>query len=406
MSGQSGDPEHQPEPKLPRRLWLMLPLVSLATIVVVVLAVEFVARQVYVESATTTFPCLIMNDATTGVRGVPNSTCSQKIFESRLTEFSLNSCGHRAGMECGPKADAVYRIVLVGSSFSYGMWVPRANSFAALLPVELSRRTGRKIELYNESMQWGTPHSVKLRFKEVLAAKPDMVLWALTPFDIENAEVTLPFVPPADEPAMRTGGRAAGLWRKLLAAVDKKPLVDLIHDGWRRVIESLDQTRTVFMLQHLLYQSQSQYVKHYLMQGESAAFLRTQPDAVWQAQLAQVDAYAADLESQTHAIGATFVGTMLPQRAQAAMISSAQWPAGFDPYQVGDDVRAMIERHGGTYVDVLHGFRNVPNPEQHYFPVDGHVDADGHAIMSHLLADALVAKGPALFGPTRGGSNQ
>ena len=391
----SGDPDHQPEPKLPRRLWLVLPLLSLATIVGVVAAVEFIARQVYVESKTTTFPCLVMNDASTGVRGVPNSTCSQKIFESKLTQFSLNSCGHRAGMECGPKPDDVYRIVLVGSSFSYGMWVPQEASFAALLPAELSRRTGRKIELYNESMQWGTPHSVQLRFKEVLAAKPDMVLWALTPFDIENADVTLPFVPPAD--AGGAADRASGLWGRLLAAASKKPILDLIHDGWRRVVESLDQTRTVFMLQHLLYQSQSQYVKHYLMQGASASFLRTRPDAAWQAQLAQVDAYAADLENQTRSIGATFVGTMLPQRAQAAMISSAQWPAGFDPYQVGEDVRAIIERHGGTYVDVLHEFRAVPNPEQHYFAVDGHVDPDGHAIFSRLLADALIAKGPALF---------
>jgi hypothetical protein len=383
------DPQVRPEPGLPRRDWLLLPLLGLATIVITVLAVEMIARHLYFESQTTTFPCLVTNDPSTGVRGVPNSTCSQKILESQLVRYQLNSCGHRAGVECGPKPADAYRIVLVGSSFAYGMWIPRELSFAALLPAELSRRTGRKIELYNESMQWGTPHSVDLRFKEALAANPDMVLWTLTPYDIENAEVTLPYVPPV-QMAVGTGDAPQGIRERVIAAFRKKSPADLLRDSWARFIEVLDQSRTVFVLQHFLYQSQSQYVKHFLLHGKAAEFLRAEPGSEWQGQLALLDTYAADLATQSQSAGVRLVVTMLPQRAQAAMISSGDWPAGFDPFRVGEDVRAIALKHGATYVDVLHGFRTIPNPETHYFPVDGHIDADGHTVLSGLISNALL----------------
>ena len=95
-------------------------------------------------------------------------------------------------MECGPKPADTYRIVLIGSSFNYGMGVASQEGFATLLPRQLSRRTGRKIELYNEAMQWGFPRSVDLRFGEVLAAKPDLILWPLTPMDFDGVNVTVP----------------------------------------------------------------------------------------------------------------------------------------------------------------------------------------------------------------------
>jgi hypothetical protein len=49
----------------------------------------------------------------------------------------------------------------------------------------------------------------------------------------------------------------------------------------------------------------------------------------------------------------------------------------------------MIERHSGTYIDILPDFRPIPNPEKYYFPVDGHPDADGHAFLSKLVAKGL-----------------
>jgi hypothetical protein len=43
-----------------------------------------------------------------------------------------------------------------------------------------------------------------------------------------------------------------------------------------------------------------------------------------------------------------------------------------------------------VYIDILPGFRDLPNPEQYYFPVDGHPDARGHAIIAGLIDKALI----------------
>ena len=53
------------------------------------------------------------------------------------------------------------------------------------------------------------------------------------------------------------------------------------------------------------------------------------------------------------------VAALLPQRAQAAMISRSRWPAGFDPYKLDNELRSMVVSHGGTYVDILPDFRNI-----------------------------------------------
>jgi hypothetical protein len=53
-------------------------------------------------------------------------------------------------------------------------------------------------------------------------------------------------------------------------------------------------------------------------------------------------------------------------------------------------VRKIVTRHGGIYINILPDFRGVPNPEAHYFPVDGHPTASGHAVISEMLAKALT----------------
>ena len=72
------------------------------------------------------------------------------------------------------------------------------------------------------------------------------------------------------------------------------------------------------------------------------------------------------------------------------MVSMGQWPQGYDPYKLDDELRAVIQANGGTYIDILSNFRKIPNPEQYYFPVDGHLDAEGHAVISGLLTESLT----------------
>ena len=234
-------------------------------------------------------------------------------------------------------------------------------------------------------MESGFPHSVDLRFDEVLAAGPNLILWILTPFDIKKVSSVLP------DQATSRGSFLARNWSRIKVAYSTESIPDASHELWQRVADAFGDTRTAFMLRHFLFQSQTQYVKSYLIGGDDeSGFLRAEPSKLWQDRMQQFDGYAADIERRATAAGVPLVAVMLPNRAQAAMISMGEWPAGFDPYKLDAEVRSVIVSHGETYIDILPDLRDVPNPEQGYFAVDGHPNARGHAMFSALLARELT----------------
>ena len=162
----------------------------------------------------------------------------------------------------------------------------------------------------------------------------------------------------------------------------------------------VEVSHSVFLFRHFLYESQSQLVISYLAEKPDAPymqkihgpeFLRTAPSAEWQSHLRGLNGDVADIEAQARAAGVPVVAVLLPQRAQAAIISrGGVWPAGFDPYKLDNELRSMIGNHGGTYLDILPDFRNIPNSEQGFFPLETHPNARGHAMISGLLARELT----------------
>ena len=379
LTGQSASAEA----KMIRRDWIILPLICLLTVGFLACSTELVARRVFGGSKTLMANCMVLDDPLTGPRAIPNTVCWEQFPESSLVEYRFNGCGHRAGMECGPKQPGTYRIVMTGSSFALGERVPREQTFAALLPTELSQMTGQKVELYNASMGWGFSHSVTLRFNEVLAAKPDVVLWVLTPTDIEGASL---IVSATRDQIDQQGSESlpTKAWNRMRTAFATQSLKAAAS-------EVFSHTRTAFMLRHFLYESHSQYLTCYLKTGdEEAGFLSADPSAEWKGHLEQFDSDFANVEGRAQAAGIPLVVTLVPNRAEAGMISMGQWPKGYAPYKLGGELSAIITSHGGTYIDILPDFRHVPDTDQYYLPVDGHLNAEGHIAISNLLAMGLT----------------
>lgn len=341
--------------------WILLPLLSVLTMAMIGLTTEVVAHYLFPKTTTEITDCLIYDPAT-GVRGKPNSTCWEKLPDTPLTEYQFNSCGHRAGYECGPKPAGTYRIVLTGSSIAMGARVPQKDTFAALLPPVLTRISGHPIQIYNEGMSYGTPRDVILRFPEILAAKPDMILWVLTSRDVE---VSSELLPPKEEPRPK----------------------NLIH----KIVDAAKDSRTAVLLLYYIYKSPTSYAKLHLLGAGAPGYLRTQFSPDWQNHLLEFDGNAAKLEDDANAAHIPFVAVFVPSRAHAAMLSMSEEPAGFDPYKIGRDVGSIIVKHGGTYVDILPPFKHIPNSEEHYFPMDGHPDANGQAMLSEILAKQLTS---------------
>jgi hypothetical protein len=399
----SGDPTIAPRTSLPRRDLLLIPLLVVLTIAVLVCSVEGIARSFFTESKTTSLSCLVLDDPHGAVHARPNTVCRQKILESELTEFRFNDCGHRTSLPCAPPPPGTFRIVLLGSSLAEGMWVPVEKTFAAELPEDISQLTGRKVDLYNEAMQWGTPRSVDLRINEVLAARPNIVLWTVTPWDIEHVKLRVPYIPGKQEedngePSAKQSAPIAqppaphGAWQKFKASYAKYgSLSAALEAKWTRTIQPLNDMRTVFLLKHELYKSQNQFLKHYEMEGDTTGFLEKETPANWQQHLNDFDRYLTDVQAQLNAAGVPLVVTLLPHRAQTDMISLNDWSTDKDPYRLGEQIKQIAQKHGATYIDILPDYRNISDPDRYFFPVDGHMNAEGHRVLSGILAKEITS---------------
>lgn len=393
MSSLTADDSENNATKLPRRDWILLPLIGFFTLLFLAVSAELLARWLFPVSEVGFERCFANDDPSGTVPVNPNSFCFEQIAESRLpVEYRFDSHGHRADTELGPKQPGTYRIVMIGSSMAMGLFVPEHRSFAATLPKELSQRTGRKIELYNEATggrfrggPFPLPGSAR-NFKEVLAVNPDMILWVIAPMDIENADSAS--TTPLQRRALasdKEAPRSANFWRKLSNAIANGTLASKLLDQWQG-------SRTSLVLKHFLLgaESQDQYVTSYLKNEDHAGFLRTEPSSKWQHLLEVFQGDAEQFEQQAKAAGVPLVAVLVPNRAQAAMISMGEWPKGYDPYKLDVVLRSIVEGHGGIYLDILLSLQKIPSPEQYYFPVDGHLNVDGHAMLSKLLSEQLT----------------
>jgi hypothetical protein len=151
-------------------------------------------------------------------------------------------------------------------------------------------------------------------------------------------------------------------------------------------------TRTAKLLRELLYESPNLYVRASLLGDDyKSEFLRSKSSPEWQERLKAFESSAANIEEQSRKAGVPLVAVLVPDRTQVAMISlMGERPEGFDPYKLGNELRSIIVRHGGTYIDILPDFRTIPNPQLGYFAIDGHPNANGNATIARFLSEKLL----------------
>jgi hypothetical protein len=395
MSGSNTPVLKAEREPLRRRDWLLLPVLALLTVGALGVATELIARTVFPAYGDMK-NCLVWNDRLTGVRGIPNCVCDEKIPEGKPVEYRFNSCGDYTSVACGQKPPGTFRIVMTGTSFPVGLGVPREDTFASLLPNELTQRTGHKVDLYNESLPRKSPHVIDMRFDAMLAAKPDMILWVLNYSDVELATLLAPsdYAPENVSPRIyvkQGSGRsdyretfATLLWFRQEAVAWASVLAHAGYNSWR-------DTRSCVLLTHFMAVTESQ--RQFLERNRTSEgqYLDAMPSPARLQHLREFDGYAADIIRRAQAVHIPLVAVLLPTRVQAALISSGSWPANLDPFSLDTEVRSIIEKHGGTYIDILPDYRAVPNAERDFFPSDGHFNARGHAVVSDLLAEKLTS---------------
>jgi hypothetical protein len=231
-----------------------------------------------------------------------------------------------------------------------------------------------------------------------------MILWVMPPILPLTAGDR---VPPHDDLPRASANQPGGVLPVLLSTAKGDVTKRSVVEGMHHLLGELESSQIQFMLQHYLYESQTQFVSSYV-KGHEATFLTSEPTAEWRRGLTTFDGYFAQVAEKAKAAGVPLVVVMAPYRAQVAMVAMGEWPAGYDPYRIGRDLRTIVTNHGATYLDVLPDYRNIPNPERDYFPIDGHPNATGHAVLAKLLAKEITSGAiPALKAePQQNGSGQ
>jgi SGNH hydrolase-like domain, acetyltransferase AlgX len=208
--------------------------------------------------------------------------------------------------------------------------------------------------------------------REALGLNPDVVLYLVVPYDL-NQQILSKGLSEPDEPSL-TASPAA-----IQAAVG--PLTRLEH--------LVIQSRSLLAAEHFIFQNRETYIRSYLMYGDKADYLRQPFTPVWQRRFAEFDVALGDIADRLHHAGVPLVIVAVPSRAEAALLSSSQLPAHVDPFAFGRAIQAIASKHGAGYVDLMGPVSRIPNAENLYYPVDGHLTSEGHKVVAEALLQKL-----------------
>jgi hypothetical protein len=356
----------------PKRDYFLLPLISLATILLIFGISELLTRVIWAEHKTGS--CTVV-DPVAGDHFKPNCATRSKNAEGPWTTYQYNECGYRSATSCGPKAPGTIRIAILGSSVSQGLYVPYEQTYFARTASDLSRSCNRPVDVQNLGVPGSSPIYAYRRVQEALALQPDIVVYLIAPFDLEQR------IDP-EELAERNNSTRTGL--------QAKPAVHLTLSPMKRLEGTLVESRTVLVAQHFLFQNRDTFLRMYMLYGDKADFLRQPLTPAWQQRYADLDLIIGDMAAKLRAAGVPLVVIPVPSRAEAALLSSRELPANVDPSAFGHQIESIAAKHGADHVDLMQPFGSIPNSENLFYVVDGHVTPEGQQVIAQALSRRLL----------------
>lgn len=358
--------------RLPRRDLILLPLISLLTIAFLVGAAELGSRWAWPEDKADS--CLAKHGEL-GYRARPNCVSHTKAAEGPWVENHYNDCGLLSAKSCHAPVGNALRIAAVGSSIGYTYLVPWKDSWQGSIAESLGKACGRPIDFQNFAGLYNM-NEAAMRAPEAAAVHPAAAVMFIDATDLFQS-------PPLDF--------------DLNVAAHKDVITPPPGHlpGWAGVKDNLQfkrlkaDSRAALVASHFLFKNERSYLDLYLKNGDKADFLRPPLSAAWRARLAVLDKDLGYLADQLRTQNAPLLVVFAPQQAQAEIASGLAAP-GTDPYALDRAVQAIAEKHGARFVDATALFKGAKSVASYYYPVDGHFDAKGNALLAEAVRQGLV----------------
>ena len=354
------------EAPLPRRDLLILPLISICTIVLCLIAAESLAEYFFASQELNT--CMV-SDPVHGAKFKPNCTVRMKAAEGPWVTSSYNDCGYRTKESCRPKPPGTTRIALLGSSSSEGFYNSYDQTFASLTAAELTKVLKRPVEVQNLGRAGCDPICALNRVDEALALKPDVVMMAMSNFDMQNMETT--------------GA----------ALQNAKAIAPLTPTYKEKVFTYLKEKKAVVAVTHFLTENNPAFarvrVMTYLTNGDLAGYLWKPFPATWNDRIQLLDGLLESAEAKCRNAHVPFVFIEIPTFQQVSSMGYQNLPAGVDPYAFTHSLQQLASQHQMQFINTTDAFTK---PNDTFFVVDGHMNANGNAVVARVVVEHLLAE--------------
>lgn len=366
---------------LPRRDLFLLPLISLSTILLMIVAAELISRKVWPEKMKD--ECFRV-DPQLGNRFTPHCSSMRKIAEGPWVRYEYNECGYRGTVSCGPKPQGTLRIVLMGTSAAFGLDIPYDQHFAIRAVPELTRVLGHPVEFQNLGGIGRDWSKSQMTLDEMLSLNPDAIFYIVMPFDLIRMDRLEGEQPPGAGPVSPA---------------------KLNVGTWIKVRHLLANSRVVYMTQHFLLADES-FLLHALQDYADPLDVSRQPTPpLGQKRFALFDMIAGKLAARAREAHVPCFMIAIPNRAETALIAwNAQIPH-MDPYIFPQRMQAIAEEHGMAYIDLVPYLKNTPHAEELYYRVNGHPTGSFHELLTRILVDYFKKRGSVSVPATMVGEN-
>ncbi len=357
---------------LPRRDLILLPLISLLTMILLMGAAEIGTRLIWPEEKADS--CLAKHGEL-GYRASPNCISHTKAAEGPWVENHYNDCGLLSRNSCRAPVGDRLRLAAVGSSISFTYLVPWDQSWQGLTAARLSKMCGRPVDYQNYAGLYNLNESA-MRAPEAAATHPQAAVMFIDTTDLFQ-----------DPPADFDLNLAAHL-DHITPLPGHLPGLAGLRDNLQFKRLKAD-SRAALIGEHFAFKSGRTYLDLYLRNGDKADFLRPPFTPAWRRRLAVLDKDLGYMADQLRAQNAPLLVVYVPQQAQAELISGLSGP-GTDPYAINKAIGDIARRHGATFIDASPRFLSVRDVPSYFYPVDGHLNDKGNAMLAEVVEQGLV----------------
>src|SRR6185436_4358800 len=101
--------------------------------------------------------------------------------------------------------------------------------------------------------------------------------------------------------------------------------------------------------------------------------------------MAVADMLLSDMARKVHDAGRPLLLVVAPSQLQVALLTSTNRRPAVDAGAIDARLREIAARNDIEFLATLGDFRGIKAPSQVFYPVDGHLNGDGHAILTNAI---------------------